>query len=154
MAKIDKILTVPNPLLRRKAKPLKLFTRSKFKRIKNMFRLMYYNNGMGLAAPQIGWNTRVFIVNPTGYKKHEMVFINPVIIETSGDLVEATEGCLSVPDVRGTVERRENVKIEAEDLEGFHFTLETSGLLARCILHENDHLDGVLFTDKVVQNAS
>lgn len=154
MAKFDKILTVPNPLLRRKAKPLRLFTRSKFKRIKNMFPLMLSHNGMGLAAPQIGWNTRVFIINHSGRKRHDLVFINPIIIETSGDLVTDIEGCLSIPGVNGAVERRETVVIESEDMEGFHFTLEASGLLARCILHENDHLNGVLFTDKVVENAS
>lgn len=154
MARVDKILTVPNPLLRRKAKPLKIFTRGKYKRIKNMFQLMYDSGGMGLAAPQIGWNTRVFIINPTGYKEHEMVFINPIILEESGDLVEAKEGCLSVPDVTGNVERRENVKVAAEDLDGYHVVLEASGLLARCILHENDHLSGILFIDKVVENAS
>ena len=154
MARIDKILTAPNKLLRRKAKPLKIFTRGKCNRIKNLFELMYANNGMGLAAPQVGWNTRVFIINPTGHKEHEMVFINPIILETSGDLVQATEGCLSVPDVTGSVERRENIKIAYEDMDGYHVTLEASGLLARCILHENDHLDGVLFIDKVVENAS
>lgn len=153
MAKFSKILTVPDPLLRRKAKPLKLFTRGKHKRIKNMFPLMYANFGMGLAAPQIGWNARVFIINPSGNKKHEMVFINPIILETSGDLVGLEEGCLSIPGVTGTVERRENIKIEAEDMEGFHFTLEASGVVARCILHEFDHLEGILFTDKVVENA-
>lgn len=154
MAKIDKIITFPNPLLRRKAKPLRIFTRGKYRRIKRMFTLMYANSGMGLAAPQIGWNTRVFIINPTGNIKDELVFINPIVLDTSGDLVKGEEGCLSVPGFMGIVERRENVKVEAEDMEGSHFTLEASGLLARCIMHEQDHLSGILFLDKVVKNAS
>ena len=101
-------------------------------------------DGMGLAAPQIGWNVRIFIVNVDG---KELVVINP-IVESYGDMITFNEGCLSIPDMLGTVDRKERVRVTAENLNGERYDMDVGGMLARCILHENDHLDGVLFIDK------
>lgn len=102
-------------------------------------------DGVGLAAPQIGVNKRFFIVSlPDGTKKE---FINPKIVGTSVETNPYEEGCLSIPGVYCYVERPSKVIVEAQDATGKPFTLKASGLMARVIQHENDHLDGVLFID-------
>lgn len=143
----DHILVNPNKLLRRQANPIRC-TPLDLIRATNMFKLMYKSNGIGLAAPQIGWNVRLFIVDVPQEKSGQLVFINPKILDYTGNLVEMTEGCLSIPNQLGVVDRHESVHIEAADLRGKKFRLNASGLTARCILHEYDHLDGILFIDK------
>ena len=127
------------------------------KLLDDMFETMYYSKGMGLAAPQIGKNIRIFLVdteqldsedrdeNASEYIKE--VFINPIIIEESGKRWEYEEGCLSIPDVRGKVSRQPQVRIEYYDA---NFELKDKvfdGITARVIQHEYDHLEGVLFVD-------
>ncbi len=114
--------------------------------IADMFDTMYAADGVGLAAPQVGILKRIFVVDTTGDDPH--VFINPVIIETSGEQV-GFEGCLSVPGKRGVVTRPNHVVIEALDENMKKFRLEGDELLARAILHENDHLNGHLYVEKV-----
>ena len=114
--------------------------------IADMFDTMYEAEGVGLAAPQVGILKRLFVVDTTGEDPH--VFINPVIIETSGEQT-GQEGCLSVPGKRGIVTRPNHVVVEAFDENMKKFRLEGDELLARAILHENDHLDGVLYVSKV-----
>lgn len=114
--------------------------------IADMFDTMYEAEGVGLAAPQVGILKRLFVVDTTGEDPH--VFINPVIIETSGEQT-GQEGCLSVPGKRGVVTRPNHVVVEAFDENMKKFRLEGDELLARAILHENDHLDGVLYVSKV-----
>ena len=114
--------------------------------IKDMFDTMYEANGVGLAAPQVGVRKRIFVVDTTGEDPH--VFINPQILETSGEQT-GQEGCLSVPGKSGIVTRPNHVKVKAQDENGEWFELEGEELLARAILHENDHLDGILYVDKV-----
>lgn len=117
--------------------------------VEDMIDTMYDADGVGLAAPQIGILKRLVIIDiydETGVK----VLINPEIISQEGQYLD-TEGCLSVPGVTGYVERPEKTIVKGLNLEGEEITLEGIGLLSRAICHEIDHLDGILFTDKVVE---
>ena len=125
--------------------------------LEDMFETMYYSKGMGLAAPQIGRNIRLFIIDTlqldTEDREEEAnefikeVFINPIIIEESGKKWEYEEGCLSIPDVRGNVSRRPQVRIEYYN-EKFELVDKVfDGITARVIQHEYDHLEGILFVD-------
>lgn len=124
--------------------------------IEDMFETMYESDGVGLAAPQINKNIRLFIVDASPYEKDmpelrdfKKVFINPVIIEEEGNEWEFNEGCLSIPDIREEVVRKPNVRIQYYDRD-FKFHDETfDGIAARIIQHEYDHLEGVLFVDRV-----
>lgn len=119
--------------------------------IAQMFELMYEHNGVGLAANQVDLPYRLFIVNPESdpdAKDSEFVFINPVISKPSG-MVEREEGCLSLPELYAPVRRPEKVIITAYNLAGVEITYALDGLMARAVQHENDHLDGVLFIDRV-----
>jgi peptide deformylase len=113
----------------------------------DMFEAMKHDHGIGLAAPQVGVSSRVFVTDVEGDRKR--VFVNPEIIMTSTEQVEYEEGCLSFPGLYFMVKRPATVKIQALDERGKVFTLEADGLLARVILHENDHLDGKLFIDRI-----
>lgn len=113
---------------------------------KAMIGLMHVKKGIGLAAPQIGLPLRLFVTDVKGDKPR--IFINPEITEYSADTCKKSEGCLSVPGVFKDIERPSRVKITATDLKGRQFTLECGGMLARCIQHEYDHLDGILFVDR------
>ncbi|MCQ2498884.1 MAG: peptide deformylase [Lachnospiraceae bacterium] len=114
--------------------------------IDDMFDTMYEADGVGLAAPQVGILKRIFVVDTTG--EDPMVFINPEIIETDGEQ-RGYEGCLSVPGKSGMVTRPNYVKVRALDENLEEFELEAEELLARAILHENDHLDGHLYVERV-----
>ena len=107
---------------------------------------MYNNNGVGLAAPQIGENLRIFIIDVSSKKNELQVFINPEIKKLEGSQI-GEEGCLSVPEIYAEIPRAEFVEVSAQNLEGESFTLSAEGLLAVAIQHENDHLDGKLFID-------
>lgn len=109
--------------------------------------LHHTGNGIGLAAVQVGILRRIFIVD-IEEDGGLQVFVNPKIVATEGEQC-SMEGCLSVPDYWGDVKRPAKIRVEAQDRYGEPFTLEAEGLRATCICHENDHLDGVLFTDKV-----
>ncbi len=125
--------------------------------IENMFETMYAASGVGLAAPQINRSIRLFIVDTTPFKDDETpehvvckkVFINPKILSTSGDSWIFNEGCLSIPDVREDVKRLSDIVIEYFDDNFNKITEEFSGLNARVILHEFDHIEGILFVDKI-----
>ena len=141
----------PDPVLRTRAVPVEKIDEDLKARIRRMFEIMYAERGIGLAAPQVGVSERVFVVNLTGDPKQsaeEMVFINPEIREPEGECTEE-EGCLSFPDIRLDVVRPEKVTIEATDLEGERFSIRADGWLARCVQHEFDHLDGILFISRV-----
>jgi peptide deformylase len=114
--------------------------------IDDMFQTMYANNGIGLAAPQVGVLKRLFVMdlkNETG----PVVAINPQITKAAGTQIYC-EGCLSIPGQFGDVERPAEIVLEAQDRHGKPFTLEAKELMAVCICHETDHLDGILFRDK------
>lgn len=111
---------------------------------------MYDKDGVGLAAPQIGILKRLVVIDVDDENLYKM--INPKIIKSSGEAVDA-EGCLSVPEKRGEVVRPSNVTVEYTDINGELKVLDAEGLLARCICHELDHLDGILFTDKMTKQV-
>lgn len=145
------VIHYPHPTLRHVSKPLKRVDRALRDMVQNMFGLMYEQEGVGLAANQVDLPYRLFIANPTGdadQKDAEHVFINPVLRRGKGQ-VEADEGCLSIPGVAGPVVRKERITIEAYTLSGEPFEGELEGLFARIVQHETDHLDGVLFIDRL-----
>ncbi len=124
--------------------------------IDNMFQTMNYAEGIGLAAPQIGRAIRLFIIDLAPFKEEKpeiadfkKVFINAEILETSQETVEYNEGCLSIPGINENVERPETITIKYQDLDFNEHTETYSGFQARVIQHEYDHIEGILFTDKV-----
>jgi peptide deformylase len=149
------IITYPHPTLRRVSKPLRRVDAELRKQIREMFDLMYAAKGIGLAANQVDLPLRLFIVNLTGKANdgEELVFINPVISHPRGGSEEAEEGCLSLPGVYGNVTRPKQVRINAYSLSGNEIEADASGLFARCVQHELDHLDGVLFPDRMSATA-
>jgi peptide deformylase len=149
------ILTYPHPTLRRVARPLRRVDAELRQTIRQMFDLMYAAKGIGLAANQVGLPLRFFIVNLEAKPDagEELVFINPVISLPRGGSEEAEEGCLSLPGVFGQVVRPKQVRLNAYSLQGKEFEADLSGLFARCCQHELDHLDGVLFPDRMSPTA-
>ena len=143
MAKL-KILTAGDPVLRQTAAEVTKIDKKLIKLLKDMAETMYAADGVGLAAPQIGVSKRIVVID-VGDGIIEM--INPVIVNKEGSVVGG-EGCLSVPEYEGEVERAEKVECEFTDRSGKRYLIETDGLLAIAIQHELDQLDGVLFIDK------
>lgn len=118
--------------------------------VDDMFETLYDAPGIGLAAPQIGVNERVVVIDLTAGEEegHQLVLVNPEIVEESG-LQKEEEGCLSLPGLQAVVERPSRLKVVAHDLQGREFELEGTELLARALSHEIDHLYGVLYIDKL-----
>jgi len=139
------IITLGSEKLRQKAEKVKTFNEEIIEITKKMFEVLKRDKGVGLAAPQIGLMKRIFVAHIEG--DIERVFINPSILETSLETVKVEEGCLSVPGIYANIIRSKVIKVQAWNEKGKPFTLEASGLLARVILHEYDHLEGVLFFD-------
>lgn len=138
------------PVLNKVCKPVTEMTPRIKELIEDMLDTMYDANGVGLAAPQVGILKRIFVVDCSTEEVEAgpYVFVNPVILETSGEQT-GQEGCLSVPGKSGQVTRPNYVKIAAYDKDMNYFELEATELLARAICHENDHLDGHLYVEKV-----
>jgi len=139
-----------DPVLRRKADAVPAVTDEVRALIESMFATMYTEEGVGLAAPQVGRSLRVFVVDveDEDAPRVKQAFVNPTIVERSGEVV-GEEGCLSIPGIRADVKRHARVVVEALDADGKPFRLEAEGLLARALQHENDHLDGILFLDRL-----
>lgn len=144
------VVTLGNEVLREKAKPVETFDQALEDIVRQMFVLMREKKGVGLAAPQVGISRRFFVTEAVDDKPR--VFINPEIIETSQETVKGEEGCLSIPGVWADVVRPYSIRVQAQDLTGKIFHLNAEGWLARIILHENDHLNGLLFVDRLPQN--
>lgn len=142
-----KVLLYGEKVLETKADPVTVFDAELAALASEMFDIMQGSDGIGLAAPQVGVSKRLFVVHIDGDKRR--LFVNPEIIETSQELVDYEEGCLSFPGLYFTVKRPASVRIQAFNEKGKPFTLEAGDLLARVIQHEYDHLDGKLFIDKV-----
>ena len=157
------ILSYGNSVLKMKAQPISVKTTNLETLIKNMWETMYAAQGVGLAAPQVGESIRLFIVDTypfsdnddlsidernflKGFKK---VFINPEIIGENGKECFFNEGCLSIPGIREDVKRRDSITIKFQDLNGTFTTESLSGIAARVVQHEYDHIEGILFTDKL-----
>jgi len=148
MSKILEIIINPNPILRKKSQDVNLdnILEPKFQEfLLDMEETMLKEDGVGLAAPQIGKNIRVISIKAEGKK---FFIINPTITKVSWKKVWDEEGCLSVPDIFGKVERHKKINLVYYNEKGKKQKLSTSGFLARVIQHEIDHLDGILFIDK------
>jgi len=140
------ILIFPDERLRRIAEPVEQFDADLARMVEDMFETMYEERGVGLAATQVDFHRRLFVADCSEEADEPRVFVNPEIVERVGE-VDSEEGCLSIPGIRETVRRAERVQVRAQDAEGKAFELEVDGLLAICIQHELDHLDGKLFID-------
>lgn len=144
------ILHFPDPRLRHKAQPVKQVTAHTQTLIDDMLETMYAAPGIGLAATQINVAKRVIVIDISPEQNAPHIFINPEIITATGQRTYE-EGCLSVPDAYEEVSRADTIQVKAISREGDTFQLETDGLLATCIQHEIDHLDGKLFVDYLSQ---
>lgn len=144
------IVTYPHPVLAQTAAPVAEITDEIRQLAAEMTELMYENKGIGLAAPQVAESLRLITVDLSGPDKREdpRVFVNPVLSNFEGE-VESEEGCLSVRGYRTTVTRAEKVHLSALDLDGNPIEMDTDDLMAICLQHEVDHLNGVLFIDKI-----
>jgi peptide deformylase len=138
------IRVLGDPILREETKPVEQITDELRALVANMFETMYLAKGIGLAAPQVGRTERIAVVDVDGAK---FAIINPEIVSADSKTAKAEEGCLSIPDVYGDVERPVRVKVRALDVDGNEFEIEADELLGRCLQHEIDHLHGKLFID-------
>ncbi|QKK01582.1 MAG: peptide deformylase [Pseudomonadota bacterium] len=145
MSTLD-ILEYPDPRLRRVAKPVEKVGERERQLAADMLETMYAERGIGLAATQVNEGIRLVVMDLSDTRDEPRVFVNPEITEASGSQ-RCEEGCLSVPGVYAEVERADSVRVRALDLDGDVFELDASGLLAVCIQHEIDHLDGKVFVD-------
>ncbi len=146
MAIRDIKLYKKDEVLRKKSKPVDKFDSRLSTLISDMIETMYKENGVGLAAPQVGVLKRVVVID-TGEGIH--VLVNPEIVSQEGEQTDY-EGCLSIPGYRGRVTRPAQVVVKAQDKEGRNIEVKGEGLLARALCHEIDHLDGILYIDKVI----
>lgn len=151
------ILTFPDPRLAKKAKPVEVVDAAVTQLIEDMFETMYEAEGVGLAAPQVGVGKRIIVVDCGAREGDEerplspiepYAIVNPVVVEGEGKLTWE-EGCLSVPGYTDEVERAAHVRVEGLDKHGEPISIEAEGLLAVCLQHEIDHLEGVLFVDRL-----
>lgn len=151
------IIYLGNPILRKKASPVEALTDEIKTLVNEMFEAMEEKNGIGLAAPQIGVSLRLFVMQvdtpgeepDTWITGERRVFINPVLSNPSEETWDMEEGCLSIPKLYATVTRPHRVTVEYTKLDGSRVKETFSGLEARCIMHENDHINGTLFIDRL-----
>ncbi|MEE6028390.1 peptide deformylase [Avibacterium paragallinarum] len=143
---LREILIYPDDRLKIVAQPVNTFDQELHQLIDDMFETMYKEQGIGLAATQVNVHRRVIVIDIEGTKENQIVLINPKIIESSGE-TGIEEGCLSLPGLRGFVPRKEKLRVEALDKNGKAFILDADDLLAICIQHEIDHLNGTVFAD-------
>ena len=146
MALLD-ILEFPDPRLRTKAQPVVNVDDGIRQIVENMFETMYDSKGIGLAATQVNIHQRIIVIDISEEKDQKQVFINPEITVLDEAPDSYDEGCLSIPGFYETVERPKSVRVDAINQHGESFSIEPEGLLAVCIQHEIDHLDGKLFVD-------
>ena len=142
------LVKYPNSVLKCQALPIGEAKEDLKELIEEMFEVMYEAEGVGLAAPQVGISKRIVVVDPTQGLDERLIMLDPKIIGKSGDEV-AEEGCLSLPGIKADVKRAYEVEVRYKDLKGQEKSLLAQGLLARIIQHEVDHLEGILFIDKL-----
>lgn len=148
------VIRYPHPTLRYKSKPIRRVD-AKLKAVAaEMLDLMYESEGVGLAANQVHLPLRMFVCNPTGQRGEgeELILINPVLKKPSGN-ESGQEGCLSLPGMYGQVKRPKKIRLSAYDLQGNEINRDVDGFLSRVLQHENDHLDGVMFFDRMSEEA-
>ena len=148
--KIHEVVKYPDPVLAKVAAPVTVFDEALRTLVAEMWESMYAAHGIGLAAPQINVSKRLTVIDVNFKKdpKDMLLLINPEVMEREGSQMEE-EGCLSLPDIREKVKRAARVKVRAQNEHGEWFEVEGEELLARALLHEIDHLDGVLFIDRI-----
>jgi peptide deformylase len=146
------IVLYPDPRLRNKNKRVTVFDEKLQQLVSEMFEVMYRTDGVGLAAPQVGVNVRLMLYNPEGVKGEgqEYILVNPKIVKYGKQTDVATEGCLSFLKLEADVERSLSVRVEAQDIKGKKFGLTLKGWQARIFQHEYDHLEGILFHDRMI----
>lgn len=144
-----KIIHYPDPRLKKLSKPVETFDDQLKQLAARMVELMRENKGVGLAAPQVGKNIRLFVINPTGEPQDQRVYVNPVLTVKADGEDEAEEGCLSIPLVNVKVFRNKHMRISAQDLDGKPIEESASGFVPRIWQHETDHLNGTLITDRM-----
>lgn len=143
-----KIILYPDPRLKKVSQRVETFDASLKELAARMFELMREAKGVGLAAPQVGVNLRLFVMNPTGEPQDDRVYVNPVLSDGEGE-EEAEEGCLSLPDIHTNVVRFKQLKMAAQDLDGKPIEEAANGFVPRVWQHEFDHLNGTLLTDRM-----
>jgi len=143
-----KIILYPDPRLGKMSKPVEKFDQNLKDLAARMFVLMRENRGVGLAAPQVGLNVRMFVMNSTGKPEDDRVYVNPELTEPLGE-EEAEEGCLSLPQINAKILRSLSIQMNARDLEGNPISQLESGYIARIWQHEVDHLNGTLLLDRM-----
>lgn len=143
-----KVVVYPHPILTLKATTLDRFGPQEQKLFNNMIDTMYVEDGVGLAAPQIGVSKRILIASPTLKRGEEHVIVNPVIYQSSGREVNA-EGCLSFPGISAEVARAKKIRLRYQDRHGKPHDVELKDFFARIVQHEIDHLEGILLIDRV-----
>ena len=145
-----KIVNYPDPILFAVAKPVSEFNENLRRLVDDMFETMYENRGVGLAAPQVGESLRLFVMDCSGGddESQKMALVNPEIIAQEGEQI-GEEGCLSFPGIFTKVEREMRVVVRAQNVAGETFELDGKNLTARCVLHETDHCEGIVFLDRM-----
>lgn len=148
---IHKIITYGHPTLRKKAEPVRVFDDQLKKLAEDMIETMVVADGIGLAAPQINQSIRMIVIGLDLIDENlqARAFVNPEVLEFSEEKEWMEEGCLSIPGIREEVLRPTRIKVKFQDLDGKEEIWEADGLLARVFLHEIDHLDGILFVDRI-----
>jgi peptide deformylase len=148
------IIPHPHPTLRVRSKPIKRVDAQLRNLVDQMLDLMYEENGVGLAANQVDLPIRLFVANPSGERGdgEELILLNPELQMPKGNETQQ-EGCLSLPDLYGQVKRPKSIRLSAYDLKGNSIERTVDGFLARVLQHENDHLDGVMFIDRMTDEG-
>jgi peptide deformylase len=143
-----KIILYPDPRLKKMSQPVQDFDERLRLLAARMFELMREAKGVGLAAPQVGENIRMFVMNPTNEPGDDRVYVNPILSDVEGE-EEAEEGCLSLPGIHVKVVRGKQVRMQAQDLEGRPIEEVATGFIPRVWQHETDHLNGTMLTDRM-----
>ena len=143
-----KIILYPDPRLKKVSLPVETFDAGLKELAARMLELMRQHRGVGLAAPQVGQNVRMFVMNHTGELKDDRVYVNPVLTEAEG-AEDGEEGCLSIPGLNVQIERSKTLRMQARDVEGNPIEQTETGYVARIWQHEFDHLNGTLLTDRM-----
>ena len=146
---ILKVLEYPNPVLSAKAKTVGSVSKKDLDLIRDMIDTMYQEDGVGLAAPQIGVSKRIIVVSPNAQRGEEKAYINPEIVQSSTEQEMGVEGCLSLPGISCEVRRAKKIKLKALNLKGLEYIQEFENFPARVIQHVIDHLNGLLLIDRV-----
>jgi peptide deformylase len=142
------IIIWPDPRLKKISQPITDFTPGLAQLTQRMFDLMRQHKGVGLAAPQVGQNIRLFVMNATGKPEDDRIYINPILSEPDSEEV-SEEGCLSLPAINAQITRNKTIRMQAQDLKSNRFDELQTGYVARVWQHEVDHLNGVLITDRM-----